>query len=754
MTIPLREKTYINKLNILKGIKVNEAIKIIFSKINHVDDTIDYVTKNFDINFIFTNESEIHDKLVNATEEYIEKMLNGKTLFGSGWTIEQFKCIYMNIAGYQPMVGSSYIELPAWIHNKNAIINPKNDDDNCFKWACGIGLYLQTIDSDIKHIERLPKCLQEFCQSINLENIDIPIKVNNRTYNKILDQNDFTFNVYSYDDFSEYNELVDDDKKKDCIIFPLFVVDQPKSKHVNLFYHSIIDEKLDERKSHYTYIKDINKLLFKINKHNSKTHVCLKCLHNFSSEKLLNEHLSDNLCTKKDGPVKCVYPAEGSVVEFKSFQKQLKAPFAIYADFECLTTEYHKEGVQTAEYQKHIPSSYGFKVVSEFNDSLSFNLEIYRGDKVVPHFLNRLFEIEKNILQLVSLNKPLKMSDNDNKKHKESDYCHICKTPFIGGEKKIRDHCHITGRYRGAAHDRCNINFNYKNYYIPVFIHNSKGYDTHLIMQHIAQYENKRIECIPKTEEKYTCFSIGKLRFLDSLAFLNSSLSSLVDNLAGVSEKNLEPNINNFPITVEHFKDLSLDKIKLLIRKGVYPYDYINNSERFNETQLPPKNAFFSSLTNQHISDNDYMHAVNVWNKLKIKNLGEYNDLYLKTDVLLLADVFESFRKMYLEYYALDPCHYVTLPAFGWDASLRLHNKKLELFSGKQSSMYLKTEDSIRGGISMIVNKYSKANNKYLRSYDKNKPSTYIIYLDANNLYGWAISQPLPFGDYKYEKIY
>ena len=259
-------------------------------------------------------------------------------------------------------------------------------------------------------------------------------------------------------------------------------------------------------------------------------------------------------------------------------------------------------------------------------------------------------------------------------------------------------------------------------------------------MQHIAQYENKRIECIPKTEEKYTCFSIGKLRFLDSLAFLNSSLSSLVDNLAGVSEKNLEPNINNFPITVERFKDLSLDKIKLLIRKGVYPYDYINNSERFNETQLPPKNAFFSSLTNQHISDNDYMHAVNVWNKLKIKTLGEYNDLYLKTDVLLLADVFESFRKMYLEYYALDPCHYVTLPAFGWDASLRLHNKKLELFSGKQSSMYLKTEDSIRGGISMIVNKYSKANNKYLKSYDKNKPSTYIIYLDANNLYGWAMS--------------
>ena len=175
----------------------------------------------------------------------------------------------------------------------------------------------------------------------------------------------------------------------------------------------------------------------------------------------------------------------------------------------------------------------------------------------------------------------------------------------------------------------------------------------------------------------------------------------------------------------------------------------MNSKDRFNETHLPPKEAFYSTLSGQHISDDDYMHAIRVWKVFNIKNMGEYNDLYLLTDVLLLADVFESFRNMCLKYYSLDPCHYITLPSFAWDASLRIHNQVLELFTGEQSDMYLKVEDSIRGGISMITHKYAKANNKYMSSYDKNKSPLYIIYLDANNLYGWAMSQYLPYGNYQ-----
>jgi len=422
----------------------------------------------------------------------------------------------------------------------------------------------------------------------------------------------------------------------------------------------------------------------------------LACLHRFSREDLLINHMRDNLCTKKGGPVKCIYPTGGDDAEvcFKNVCKQLRVPFVIYADYECLTTEYNKmradmdDTIQpnTQYYQKHIASSVGLKVVSEFENEIYYKPEITRNDTdVTSYFLNRLFEIEKEIDELMHRDKPLVMTKQDQFIHETTNECHTCNRPFSGGDKKVRDHCHITGKYRGPAHNSCNLNYKInKDYKIPVLIHNSKGYDTHLIMQGIAQFGVKRVECIPKTEEKYTCFSIGRLRFLDSMAFMNSSLSKLVDNLAeiNVKEGKTKPNITNFPILMKHFKDVPLKDVQLLIRKGVYPYDFMNCKERFNDTQLPPKESFYSTLSGQHISDADYMHAINVWKTFNIKNMGEYNDLYLLTDVLLLADVFESFRTMCLKYYSLDPCHYVTLPSLAWDASLRLHNQTLELFTG------------------------------------------------------------------------
>ena len=274
-------------------------------------------------------------------------------------------------------------------------------------------------------------------------------------------------------------------------------------------------------------------------------------------------------------------------------------------------------------------------------------------------------------------------------------------------------------------------------------------------MQQIAKYKDKKIECIPKTEEQYITFSIGKLQFLDSLAFMNSSLSKLVDNLANINKKAgmLEPEIQNFKITKKHFNNLSDEKLKLVIRKGVYPYDYMNSFDKYNEEILPPIEAFYSKLTNEGIKEDDYNHALNVWKQFNIKNMGEYNDLYLLTDVLLLADVFESFRNICHKHYQLDPANYITLPGLAWDACLKKSDIELDLFDNTQSDMYLKVEDNIRGGISMISHKFSKANNKYMKEYDESLPSKYLTYIDANNLYGWAMCQPLPVSDYKTENL-
>ena len=184
-----------------------------------------------------------------------------------------------------------------------------------------------------------------------------------------------------------------------------------------------------------------------------------------------------------------------------------------------------------------------------------------------------------------------------------------------------------------------------------------------------------------------------------------------------------------------------------MVRKGVYPYDFMDSFKKFKE-QLPSKEEFYSILNDEHISDEDYKHAKDVWDTFNIKNMGEYHDLYLQSDILLLADVFENFRKTCLEYYKLDPCHYFTSPGLSWDAMLKMTDIKLELMT--DIDMFQFIEKGLRGGISYIANRYGKANNKYMKEYNDKAPSKYIMYLDANNLYGWAMSQYLPTGRFRW----
>ena len=226
-----------------------------------------------------------------------------------------------------------------------------------------------------------------------------------------------------------------------------------------------------------------------------------------------------------------------------------------------------------------------------------------------------------------------------------------------------------------------------------------------------------------------------EIRFLDSFKFMASSLESLVGNLG--LEK-LKETKNEFG-----------EKAELLSRKGIYPYDYMNSIKKFSEEKLPTKDKFFSKLNDCGVSDEDFDHAQRIWKEFGIKDLGEYHDLYLKSDVLLLADVFEEFRNVCLENYSLDPAWYYTSPGLSWDALLKHSKIKLELLT--DPDMLLLFEKGIRGGISMIPNRFGKANNKYMgEKFDPSQPSKFITYLDANNLYGWAMMKPLPVGDFKW----
>ena len=186
--------------------------------------------------------------------------------------------------------------------------------------------------------------------------------------------------------------------------------------------------------------------------------------------------------------------------------------------------------------------------------------------------------------------------------------------------------------------------------------------------------------------------------------------------------------------------------LELVKEKGVYPFEYMDSFKKFNEDKLPDKDEFFSSLKDKCINKEDYDRAINIWNVFKIKTLGEYHDLYLKTDALLLADVFENFIKTCLDYYGLDPCHYFSAPGLSWDAMLKMTRVKLKLVD--DIKMYLFIEKEMRGGISYISKRRSKAKNQYMECYDSRKESKFIMYWDANNVYGWGMSQPLPYDEF------
>ena len=195
------------------------------------------------------------------------------------------------------------------------------------------------------------------------------------------------------------------------------------------------------------------------------------------------------------------------------------------------------------------------------------------------------------------------------------------------------------------------------------------------------------INAIPNNMEKYMAFMLGNhLTFIDSFQFMSSSLDKLVSNLPTEA----------FKYTCNRFKQ---EQFELMKQKGVYPYDYMDTFDKFNKTELPTKEEFFSILSNEHITDEDYQHAQNVWKTFKLKNMGEYHNLYRKSDILLLADVFENFRKTCLQYYKLDPCHYFTSPGLSWDAMLKMTNIKLELMTDVDMFQFI--EKGMRGGISL-----------------------------------------------------
>ena len=237
---------------------------------------------------------------------------------------------------------------------------------------------------------------------------------------------------------------------------------------------------------------------------------------------------------------------------------------------------------------------------------------------------------------------------------------------------------------------------------------------------------------------------------MDSYRYMNQSLSNLVDNLAELN-KNLPAKvlIHRFYNTYRMITDNNVEKFKLLLRKGVYPYEYMRSWKNFKEPVPLKKECYYSETNNTNISDDDLEHVKKVCNAFNITNLGDYHDLYVSLDVALLADVFENFRDTTINIDKLDPAYYLSPPGLSWQSCLKKTGVTLELLT--DVNMLLLFEICIHGGMCNVIYKYAKANNKYMKNYDVTKESIFLEYVDANTLYGWAMSKKLPIDNFKWE---
>ena len=508
------EHHIISILTSMNGLKFVETLRVTFTKPSGSD--ILYKTAYFNgAAQTIINNQEVTESLQSSQQHILNKIAQWVSE-GSGWTIQSVDNHYLNIVKYQPMNGSSYIELPPELRNSSkGLINIKNEDNECFRWC-----HIRHLNPEDKDPQRIKKADKAYVDKLNYTGIEFPVST--KQYNKIEKQNEININVFRYENKQPY---------------PIYVSKEKYDDHMNLLYIT------ENENKHYVLIKDFNAFMYKQTKHKERKHFCMHCLQCFISKRVLDGH-KDN-CIQVNGTQAVKMPdKDNNILKFNNFHKQQPIPFVIYADFEAITEKIsscqpNNNKSYTEAYQKHTDCVYGYKIVCCYDDKYTKDVQYYRGEKAVYKFMEAMLDEVKYCRKVVEkeFNKPLRMTKEDEEEFQKAKACHICDKKYTKKDIQVRDHCHITGKYRGSAHQECNLKLSIKpkELKIPVIFHNLRGYDSRFIMQEIGEivkkhtYTNKKgekcqmdINAIPNNMETYMAFTLGRhLTFIDSFQFID-----------------------------------------------------------------------------------------------------------------------------------------------------------------------------------------------------------------------------------------
>ena len=646
---------------------------------------------NLNMNYNIT-QSDIDN--INITFP-LERQIQKQEMKDSGWRFDKLYSMTIYFYETTEMNASNYIKMPL---RSNAILNVENNDKYCFLWSI-----LASHPCNNNHPNRVSNYRQYF-NKLNIQGFDFTNGFKCSNVHKFNEINNLSVNIFELNFYQDQNQW----KHK---IIPTEINKNNSDRVIDLAIY----------KSHYVLIKKVDVFLGDYN----KKFICRRCLSSNTSEYMLMKHKEN--CG--DDIITTIKASNETHLHWKKHFHKNQLCFRIYADFEA---DNEKDntciGNKTTNIYKQNPVLNGYHIVSELEDILKSDYyQSPLGYDNVYWFVDEVIRLEnKMAFYFKNTNKDIIMTQKD-EDFRNNNICRFCEKEILSD--KVRDHCHLTGSYRGPADNTCNINVTQKqSNFIPFIFHNFSNYDCHMFFKKLVDRKKDKVDfdIIPKTNEEYISVTYGCIRFIDSYRFLSSGLDSLVKIL----------DEDDFKILKKEFPD----KWQYLNKKLAYPYEYFNSIDDYKKPVHNLENKdFFSKMKNKCPDDKEIDRTREIIKKFNIKNGKELTELYSKSDVILLADVFEKFIKISVEEFGINPLYCVSLPGYTWQCGMKYTDIKLQTLQDKD--MILLLENNIRGGISSVMG------DRYIKS-DENKK---ILYVDANNLYGHSMSQYLPYDEIKFD---
>lgn len=728
--LPCIEKVIANEILAKYIIKFRFNVSGIFTRPTEEHEILEESLKFFQSEFYQHDGGSKFSIIFNKMVEEVGANVDDFQEMMSGFTIVKWSHVDLELCQISLLSSGSYIPLPDSIQNKKACINIQNHHDNkCFLYSILCSFFYKIINKDNLNDVFSYKPYMNF---FNLDGISFPITLKEiNRFERNNEDKQISVNIY----------ILEGTK----VNGPIYITKNEKTNHANL----LLIEKFD--RSHFVWIKSLSRLVRpQLLSSHKELYFCNTCLSVYKTGSELEFHYEVG-CEH----VKVELPLKKPYLEFSNYKSRQIHPFVMYGDIECILQKYNTvepdpRKSYTLKTQLHTPSAYGYVIQTTVNDKFLHGIRLKSGENCMSDFVQKLVSDVKYIYEkYLKVVKPMSPLTADEVSHLNSvSDCHICKDEFKPSDVVVLDHCHILGNFLGKAHQRCNI-MKQTPRFIPFIVHGGSSYDYHVLIMELAKHKLGTLSVLPKTKENYISFNLRMkveynanvdIRFLDSYRFLSSSLAKLTESMSSC------PRFEKYNRKL--FPDMDFYNCP---EKQYLPYEYYDSWEKLDETELPPIESFYSSLKNENIAPQDYVHACNVFNNLPVKTLRSYLEYYLKNDILILADVFEEFRKTVYDNFHLDCVFYYTLPAISFDSCLLKTRKKIGLMT--DGTMYNLINSNIRGGISTAMIHYIESNNKYMRGgYDSAKgPPVYNTYLDVNALYAYTMTQyKLPDSEYQF----